>query len=596
MSRYICIHGHFYQPPRENPWLEEIELQDSAYPYHDWNQRVTAECYAPNTASRILDHDKKIINIINNYSKISFNFGPTLLSWLAKKEPDVYSAVLDADILSQENFAGHGSALAQVYNHMIMPLANSRDKETQIVWGIKDFEYRFKRKPEGIWLAETAVDLETLGLMAKYGIRFTILAPNQAKRVRKIGNKSWKDVSGGRVDSKYPYLVNLSSGQKIVVFFYDGPLSQDVAFAGLLNNGENFGNRLASAFVDQEKESQLVHIATDGESYGHHHRHGEMALSYCLYHIENNGLAEITNYAAYLAENEPVYEAEIFENSSWSCAHGVERWKADCGCNSGCHQGWRQQWRAPLRQAMDWLRDELVKIYEQEMSALVKDPWQARNDYIEVILDRSEENNERFLARQASAKLAWQKQVKARQLLEMQRYAMLMFTSCGWFFDDISGIETVQVILYASRAIQLAREISGIDLEPAYVKKLEQAAGNLPALANGAEVYNRYVKPEILDLLRVGAHYAISSLFEGYPANAKLFCYWIDKLAFERLEKNNGKLAVGKAHIYSTLTAEEVDVSFAVVHLGGEEFFGGVNICGKDCDFDDTAKRIKEGF
>ncbi|OGB87112.1 glycoside hydrolase [Candidatus Falkowbacteria bacterium RIFCSPLOWO2_12_FULL_45_13] len=596
MSRYVCIHGHFYQPPRENPWLEEIELQESAYPYHDWNQRVTAECYAPNVASRILNHDNKIINIINNYSKISFNFGPTLLSWLDKKEPDVYSAILDADILSQQNFTGHGSALAQVYNHMIMPLANSRDKETQIVWGIKDFEYRFKRKPEGMWLAETAVDLETLELMAKHGIRFTILAPNQAKRIRKIGSKSWRDVSGGRVNPKSPYLVNLSSGQKIVIFFYDGPVSQDVAFAGLLNNGENFGNRLAGAFVDQENEPQLVHIATDGESYGHHHRNGEMALSYCLYHIENNGLAELTNYGAYLAENEPVYEAEIFENSSWSCAHGVERWKADCGCNSGCHQGWRQQWRAPLRQAMDWLRDELVKIYELEMSTLVKDPWRARNDYIEVILNRSEENNELFLTRQAGAKLAWQKQVKARQLLEMQRYAMLMFTSCGWFFDDVSGIETVQIILYASRAIQLAQEISGINFESAFVKKLEQASGNLPALANGAEAYKRYVKPEILDLSRVGAHYAISSLFEDYPANVKLFCYWVDKQSFERLEKNNAKLAVGKAHIYSTLTAEELDVCFAVVHLGGEEFFGGVNYCGKNGNFDDMVKRIKEVF
>jgi len=596
VNRFICIHGHFYQPPRENPWLEEIELQDSAYPYHDWNQRITAECYAPNTASRILDPDKRIIDIVNNYSKISFNFGPTLLSWLQKKEPEVYAAIIDADFLSQGNFSGHGSAIAQVYNHMIMPLANRRDKRTQVIWGIKDFEFRFKRKPEGMWLAEAAVDFETLELLSEQGIRFTILAPSQAKRVRRIGARTWKDVSSSKVDPKYTYLVNLPSGKSIAVFFYDGPISQGVAFAGLLSSGEVFANKLVSAFVKEKEEPQLVHIATDGETYGHHHRHGEMALSYCLYHIEENELARITNYAEHLEKNPPLFEVEIQENSSWSCGHGVERWRADCGCNTGMKPEWRQEWRAPLRKAMDWLRDNLIKIYEEQIRSLLHDPWRARDEYIEVVLDRTEDRTRQFLNRQAGRELSWQEHVRARKLLEMQRHAMLMYTSCGWYFDDISGIETVQIMLYAARAMQLAREVTGQDLEPEYVKLLEQAPSNLPDLENGARVYDKFVRPEALDLLRVGAHYGISSLFEDYPATTRMFCYWVDKQAFERANKDGSKLAVGQAHVYSSITAEETDITFAVLHLGGEEFIGGVGIKEAGSSFENMQKEIKSAF
>jgi alpha-amylase/alpha-mannosidase (GH57 family) len=596
VNRFICIHGHFYQPPRENPWLEEIELQDSAYPYHDWNQRITAECYAPNTASRILDPDKRIIDIVNNYSKINFNFGPTLLNWLAKKEPEVYSAIIDADFLSQQSFSGHGSAIAQVYNHMIMPLANRRDKRTQVVWGIKDFEFRFERKPEGMWLAEAAVDLETLELLAEQGIKFTILAPAQAKRMRKIGSKTWKDVSGGKIDPKNPYLLSLPSGRTIAIFFYDGPISREVAFAGLLVSGEDFANKLVSAFVEKQEGSQLVHIATDGETFGHHHRHGEMALSYCLYHIEKNELGQITNYAEYLEKNPPLFEAEIHENSSWSCGHGVERWRAACGCNTGMKPEWRQEWRAPLRQAMDWLRDNLAKIYEEQISSLLQDPWKARDEYIEVVLDRTEERTKQFLNRQAGRELSWQEHVRARKLLEMQRHAMLMYTSCGWYFDDISGIETVQIMLYAARAMQLAREVTSQDLEQEYVKLLERAPSNLPNLENGAGVYDKFVRPEALDLLRVGAHYAISSLFEDYPATTSLFCYWVDKLTFDRVNKNDSKLAVGQAHVYSSITAEEADITFAVLHLGGEEFIGGVRVKEGSSPFEKMQKEIKSAF
>jgi len=339
MERYICIHGHFYQPPRENPWLEVIELQDAAYPYHDWNRKITAECYATNAASRILDDQGQIIKIVNNYAKISFDFGPTLLAWMVKNTPDIYEAVLEADVESQKQFSGHGSAIAQAYNHIILPLANQRDKVTQVLWGIRDFEKRFCRLPEGMWLPETAVDLESLDILAELGIRFTILAPHQAHRVRPLGKDDWEDVSGGRIDPTMPYRLNLPTGRRIDLFFYDGPISRAVAFDGLLSRGETFAQRLLDAVSNDSARAQLVHIATDGETYGHHHRYGDMALAYALRYIEANELAQITNYGEFLQMHPPSHEVEIFENSSWSCVHGIERWRDNCGCTAGAHPG-----------------------------------------------------------------------------------------------------------------------------------------------------------------------------------------------------------------------------------------------------------------
>ena len=459
MERYICIHGHFYQPPRENPWLEDIEVQDSAYPYHDWNERINAECYAPNTVSRILDGENRIVKLPNNYAKISFNFGPTLLAWMQLKAPKTYEAILAADRMSQKNFSGHGSALAQAYNHMIMPLANRRDKYTQVLWGIRDFEARFGRSPEGMWLPETAVDLETLDIMAALGIQFTILAPHQAKRIRLVDQETWVDVSRGSIDPTMAYEINLPSGRRIAAFFYDGPISRAVAFEGLLKRGEDLALRLTSAFSAESPFPQLVHIATDGETYGHHQPNGDMALTYALQYIESQKLARLTNYGEYLEKHTPIFEVEILENTSWSCAHGVARWTADCGCNSGGHPGWNQAWRAPLREALDWLRDTLAPLFEEKAGDLLKDPWAARDDYIRVILDRTPENMDNFLRRHAAVELSDQEKVTVLKLLGVQRCALLMYTSCGWFFDELSGIETVQVIHYASRAISLMEEL-----------------------------------------------------------------------------------------------------------------------------------------
>ncbi|MBQ6001497.1 MAG: glycoside hydrolase, partial [Synergistaceae bacterium] len=285
MPRYICIHGHFYQPPRENPWLETVELQESAAPWHDWNARISAECYSRNAASRILNEQGYIRRICNNYSRISFNIGPTLLTWLEENDPLCYSAILEADRKGSKRFSGHGPAMAQVYNHIIMPLASRRDKETQVKWGIEDFKKRFGRMPEGMWLAECAVDTESLEVLAENGIAFTILSPYQAQSVRVIGWGGWQDVTGGRVDTRCAYTCKLPSGREIAIFFYDGVLSQRVAFEGLLDDGGVFAHELETVNQAYGKPI-LCNIATDGESYGHHHAHGDMALAYCLERLE----------------------------------------------------------------------------------------------------------------------------------------------------------------------------------------------------------------------------------------------------------------------------------------------------------------------
>lgn len=595
MQRYICIHGHFYQPPRENAWLEEIEVQDSAYPYHDWNERITAECYAPNAASRILDNEKRIIDIVNIYASISFDFGPTLLSWMERHKPEVYQAILDADKLSMEKFSGHGSAMAQAYNHIIMPLANRKDKYTQIIWGIKDFEKRFGRFPEGMWLPETAVDEETLEVLVSQGIKFIVLSPRQAKRIRKIdGHHAWQDVGGERIDPTRAYLCILPSDRSINIFFYDGPISQDVSFKSLLKNGEGFAQRLLSAYNDQRNWPQIVHIATDGETYGHHHRFGEMALSYALHYIESNNQARITNYSEYLANHPPAYAVEVYNNSSWSCVHGVERWRGNCGCHSGSHPHWNQEWRTHLRNAMDWLRDRLVPVYAEEAAKYFRNPWDARNDYIEVILDRSRENADTFLTRHADRELSGEEKMAALKLLEIQRNTMLMYTSCGWFFDEISGIETIQIMQYASIAIQYAEELMGLSLEAEYMQYLEEAPSNV--YENAARIYEKTVKPTRTDILRVGAHYSISSIFENYPEEVRLYCYTAKSEIYNRTEAGKLNLAIGKAGINSEITWDEKIISFAVLHLGDQNINAGVRIFSGDNEFTAMQSEISRSF
>src|SRR5215831_4743208 len=571
---YICIHNHFYQPPRENPWLEAIEQQDSAYPYHDWNERVTAQCYAPNAAARVLDGETRITDIVNNYCLISFDFGPTLLSWLEVSAPQVYRSILEADRESRERFSGHGSALGQAYNHIIMPLANTRDKRTQVIWGIRDFEHRFGRKPEGMWLPETAVDLESLEILAEQGIKFTILAPRQAKRVRKIGSRNWRDISNDRIDPTMVYRLRLPSRRSINLFFYDGPISRAVAFEGLLDNGERFAQRLLGAFSEERTWPELVHIASDGETYGHHHLRGEMALIYALEYIISKQLADITNYSEYLERHPPTHEVEIFENSSWSCVHGVERWRANCGCNAG-HPG-SQNWRGPLRVALDWLRDTLAPRFEERAREFLKDPWAARDDYISVVLDRSAKNLAAFLSRHATRDLAEPERVITLKLLEMQRHLMLMYTSCGWFFDELSGLETVQVIQYACRAVQLSQEVLGNHVESDFLEALSRAKSNIPEHQDGALIYLKFARTAAVDLEKLAAHYAISSLFKIYPDHACIYCYSVDREDAHRLEAGRMRLGLGRARFTSKITCESEQLVFAALHFGDHNLSCGI--------------------
>src|SRR5579871_2481391 len=585
-EKFVCVHGHFYQPPRENPWLETVEVQDSAAPYHDWNERITAECYAPNGASRITDTENKIIRIMNNYARMSYNFGPTLLSWLNDKAPRAYRMILDADKTSAQRYSGHGSAIAQVYNHIIMPLASTRDALTQIRWGIADFEYRFKRKPEGMWLAETAANRHVLDLMAQEGIKFTILAPHQCARVRPLpinpGDPefAWSDTPNATADPTRPYLIQLDEDRSITVFFYDGPNSRAIAFEGLLNSGEEFGSRLISGFHPPAStdKAQLSHVATDGESYGHHHRHGEMALSYAMHWIEDENHAKLTYYAEFLEKFPPLWEAEVVEDTSWSCAHGVERWRSNCGCNGG-KPGWNQEWRTPLRESLDYLRDATAPLAEQLAASLFKDLWAARDAYIQLILDRSPGHIKAFFEAHQTHPLTEDERVTALELLELERHTQLMYTSCGWFFDEVSGIETVQVIAYAGRVLQLSTKLfgeSGASLEAGFLNILARGTSNIPEIGDGSEVYRRYVTNMKIGLEQVGAHYAISSIFRSYPEQGQLFCFDVHRESHEVFTSGRGRVAIGRALVDSRITEEAEDICFAVLHLGDQNLSAAV--------------------
>jgi len=595
-DRFICIHGHFYQPPRESPWLEAIEIQDSAFPYHDWNERISAECYAANAVSRIWDTEGRIVELVNNYASISFNFGPTVLLWMQKYAADVYEAILDADRQSQEKFSGHGSALAQGYNHMILPLSNSRDKTTQIIWGIKDFEYRFGRKPEGLWLPEAAVDLESLDIMAQHDIGFAILSPSQARQVRPLDGEEWQDVSGGRIDSGMAYRVSLPSGRVMALFFYDGPISQALAFEGLLNNGETFAKRLLSAFPDDDTAPRIVHIATDGETYGHHNRGGDMALAHAIQYIESNKLAQLTNYAWYLEDHPPTHEVEIFENSSWSCAHGIERWRADCGCNSGGNPGWNQGWRAPLRAALDWLRDAVNPAYEKLAGRFLTDPWAARDDYIDVIMDRSPERITAFMSRHATRPLGYDDENTVLKLMELQRHAMLMYTSCGWFFDELSGIETVQVIQYAGRVLQLADQLFTEPFESGFLERLELARSNIAEQGDGRAIYEKFVRPAMLGLTAVGAHYAISSLFQDDAERKSIYAYAADMEDYRGFQAGGTKLVIGRAKVTSQVTRISTNLCFGVLHLGDHSISCGTGEYQGAQKYEAFVKEISDAF
>ena len=598
-EKFLTIHGHFYQPPRENPWLEAIELQDSALPFHDWNERICKECYNPNSVSRIVDNKNQILDIVNNYQYMSFNFGPTLLSWMEEFAPLTYERIIKADIDSISEHSGHGNALAQVYNHMIMPLANAHDKETQVKWGIRDFEYRFGRKPEGIWLAETAVDDATLKVLVDNGIKFTILSPYQALKIRKTGDKEWQDVSWGNIDParSYKYTLKGDSKKSIALFFYDGAISKSVAFDELLKDGNRFIKRLKEGVSETRNYPQLVNIATDGESYGHHTKFGDMALSYVLkIKAEDEGF-KITNYAEYLDKYESDYEVDIKQASSWSCFHGVGRWKEDCGCSTGGHPGWNQKWREPLRNALDYLRDELAKVFEAEGPKYFNDnPWAIRNKYIDVILDRNYVTIRKFQKENFKPDLTEEQKVKGMELLEIQRQAMLMYTSCGWFFSEISGIETVQIMKYAARAMQLVARFTNEDFETHFKDILSQAKSNIAEFGTGKDIYERFVKPSVVTAKQIACLWAISSLYQDFEDEEDVYCYTVKRHSYQKVQKGSPNFLVGHIEISSKVTLQKADLMFALMQYAGGDFHCAIKEFSNDAEFNELQATLIKTF
>ncbi|MFT3698163.1 MAG: DUF3536 domain-containing protein [Kofleriaceae bacterium] len=568
--KWVCVHGHFYQPPRENPWLEAIEPQPSAHPYRDWNERITAECYRPNVAARVVDNNNQIIRIVDNYERMSFNVGPTLMSWLELHAPDVHAALIEADQKSQARFGGHGSAMAQAYNHMIMPLASRRDRATQVKWGIADFKKRFGRAPEGMWLPECAVDTPSLEALAAEGVLFTVLAPHQAKAWRPPGGE-WRTSA---VDPGRAYKLPLPSGRTIDLFFYDGAVAQAVAFERLLADGHKIIERMTNRPNAEGGEPTLCHIATDGETYGHHHRYGDMALAWALAQVEQGWQGtRLTNYGEFRAKVPATWEVQLLENSSWSCVHGVERWREDCGCNSGGRPGWNQRWRRPLRAALDWLRDQVAAALDSVGTVLFQDPWAARDAYIHVLLGGSRDE---FLATHAAHPLTPEERVRALSLMEMARHAMLMYTSCGWFFDELSGIETVQCMQYAARVAELLGELGGHPVESEFVERLSAAQSNLAEMGDGRSVWGKCVTPAKIVPEKVAAHIAVRTLVTPTELTHAVPGFAIEVV--DTLERRSGRarMIASTVRIRSVLTEEATTWCFAGLYLGEQHVTGGV--------------------
>ena len=614
---YVCIHGHFYQPPREDPSRGVVNKQPSASPFHDWNERILYESYRPNAFARVLNSKGEVVRIVNNYEYISFNIGPTLMSWLERHDLETYRRILAADKISCDRNQGHGNAIAQAYNHIILPLANHRDKVTQIRWGIADFQHRFGRDPEGMWLAETAVDNDTLAVLANEGIQFIVLAPSQASRCRRFGLDNgydeWQSVEAGDIDPTQPYRCFIPSqpnGRNYVdIFFYDGPISGDMGFDDTLRSSQQFADRLAQAvrsfdseneslnWPDSEKfqrRSQLISVATDGETFGHHRGGAEKTLAHTVTTELPARDWQIVSYARYLSLCPPTREVQLKPVTAWSCSHGVDRWQHDCGCGGG--GGWQQQWRAPLRMALDWLRDHLCVLYEKLGAPLLHEPWAARNDYINVLNSSFDQAFDRFLESHQAHPLTLSERTEVLRLLEMQRHAMLMYTSCGWFFDEISRPEGTQILRYAARAIELAEAVSGKMLEGEFVQRLALAPSNIDYFKTGAGVYQKQVKPNQTSLDRIVAHYAISSLFNSFRPEEQLYCYTLQKQDYYQQPLGALTLAVGRVEVTTAMTQETRTLSFAVLHLGGWDFQCGIQAFPNRGCYTQAKKAVTEAF
>ncbi|HQP35699.1 MAG TPA: DUF3536 domain-containing protein [Polyangiaceae bacterium] len=577
----VVLHAHFYQPPRDNPWTERVEREVSAAPFHDWNERITQECYGANAHARVFGSADRIAEIINNYAYLNFNIGPTLFSWLEQHAPAVCKRIVQADRVSAARNNGHGGAIAQVYSHAILPLCNDRDRATQIRWGIADFKHRFRRVPEAMWLAETGCDLATADALAEHGMRYIILSPHQAERTRPMGHAEWASVADGSIDPRRPYRLSLPSGRTIACFFYDGSASHAISFEGVLDTSRGFAERLRSIADPARGSDQLVHVATDGETYGHHKRFADRSLAYLIHcEAEAHGL-ELTNYAALLDRLPVRDEVEIKrgpagEGTAWSCAHGLGRWTRDCGCNAGRGDGWNQAWRGPLRAAFDLLRDHAAEVLESIGGDLLRDVWAARDEYIEVVLTPTRERREAFLRRHARTDLGQPARVRAFKLMEAHRMTQLMYASCGWFFDDLAGLETQQVMKYAARATQLLDEVAGRRYMPKLLDALAQGSSNLASEGTGADIMRRRVlRSEVGTHTRI-AQRASRQLFDEGPRTEADPAFSIETLDQKVFERGSARMVLGRARVARARTEHTEEVTYAATTLTERDMHCGI--------------------
>ena len=594
----LVIHGHFYQPPRENPWTGRVDREPSARPFHDWNERIHAECYRPNAFARVVDPFGRVEAVLCNYAHVSFNVGPTLLSWMELHDPVTYGRIIDADQESARRCDGHGNAIAQAYSHPILPLCNESDRRTQIRWGIADFRHRFCRDPEALWLPETACNDATLGALIDEELRFVILSPYQAARVRSLPEGKWRDVADGGIDPgiSYRYFHRDGSGRSIAVFFYDGPISRAVAFEGVLASSQAFVNRLAQA---PGGEARLVHIATDGESYGHHTRLAERGLAYALSVEAPARGFTVTNYGSFLERHPPTMEVEIQagpdgEGTAWSCAHGVGRWCRDCSCQTGGQPGWNQAWRTPLRAALDHLRDAAAHHFAEVGGDLFVDPWAARDTYIDVLLDRS--RRDQWLDRVCCRPLSTGDRIRALSLIEIQRHAQLMYTSCGWFFTELSGIETVQVLKYAGRVLSGLEELDLGSPRERFLEILAEARSNLPEMGTGADVFHRFVDPQRVSVEQVAASLAIASLVGEDGLTGETVGFRFERSYFRKERHGRSTLATGRLQLEELASGRRFDYARASMHLGGVDFYCALRPYPGDERFREAAERLWSAF
>jgi alpha-amylase/alpha-mannosidase (GH57 family) len=593
----LIVHGHFYQPPRENPWTHSVERQPGARPFDNWNERIHFECYRPNAYARVVDAYGRVERIVNNYARINFNFGATLLNWLERHHPETYASILAADRTSARERGGHGNAIAQGYHHSILPLCNERDRLTEIRWGVAGFKHRFRRDPESLWLPETACDDATLGALIDEGLAYVILSPFQAARVRSTGARVWESVADGLIDTTVPYRYfhRDGSNRSIAIFFYDGQLAKSVAFDGVLASS----HLLVERFVGADARGGLVHIATDGETYGHHFKFGDRCLAYAL-EVEAPARGfRVTNYGEYLEEHQPEWEVELRhdeagEGTAWSCAHGLGRWARDCSCHAGAPEGWNQRWRDPLRRALNFLRDAAAAHFERQGGDLFRDVWRARDDYVSVLGGAKE--REQFLREHATHALGDADETRALTLLEMQRASLMMFTSCGWFFNDISGIETVQVLRYAARVVELLDELEAASPRAQFLELLAEAMSNDDAHGNGADIFRAQVEASRVSPRRVAASLAISGLVAAPEAQGQTAGYDFARTGFERQQNGRLALATERLKLESRATGRRYDFAAASMHFGDVDFYCALRAFENDSEFAAASRKLREEF